>query len=414
MGFDAIVVGAGSVGSTVAEAIARDGYKVLVLEEHPQIGIPQHCAGKISVNAWKELNLPATGILQEIRGATFFSPDMNSLSVERKDAQAYIFDREVLDKWLSKKALDDGAELITDARVTNISINSQGVNVIFEQNGEYRDVTSRVVIGADGANSLIAKRLGLYSGKRSAVKVAIQREMTGLRRLKLNFVEVYLGKKYAPGFFAWIIPTGEGSARVGLCVSISQSKHLINCLENFITSHPVASRKLEGGRCTSQLAHVIPTGGALRQVVADGALVVGDAAGQVKSTTGGGLYYGMVCAKIAGQVVSKALSSGDGVLRRDVLMEYQDLWQKRLGREVELSAKLRILLDSLADEELNYLFKLIRENRTLLEIIEIEGDIDWQSKMSASTFKHMTRFMLRYPRHLPALIRYYLEYALQI
>jgi len=409
LNFDATIVGAGPVGSTVAEVIAREGYDVLILEEHPQTSLPQHCAGKISVNASKELNLPTTSVLHEIRGATFYSPDMNSLSVERKDIQAYIFDRTILDRRLSERAVDAGATLLTSARATDVSIDSREVNVQFKHNDECHRLTTRIVVGADGATSSIARCLGLYSKDRSKVKVAVQREITGLRDVKSGFVEVYLGEKYAPGFFAWIVPTGKDSARVGLCVNPSQSKYLLNHLENFITSHPIAKEKLEGGSCVRQAAHVIPTGGALRQTVSDGALIVGDAAGQVKSTTGGGLYYGMVCAKIAGRVVSKALSSGDNVLRRDALMEYQNLWRERLGREIEMSAKMRLLLDSLTDDELNHLFHIICEDEALIDLIEAEGDIDWQSELSVPVFKHITRFLLRYPHHLPAFIKYYVE-----
>ncbi|MCJ7761579.1 NAD(P)/FAD-dependent oxidoreductase, partial [Candidatus Bathyarchaeota archaeon] len=206
MNFDTTVIGAGPTGSTVAEAIAKKGYDVLILEEHPKIGLPQHCAGKISANASKELNLPRAGILQEIRGATFCSPDMNLLSVERHDAQAYIFDRAVLDNWLSEKAVDAGAALLTGSRAINISIGSQGVKITFKQNNKVHQITSRIVVGADGATSSIAQQLGLYSKVRSKIKVAVQREITGLHDVNSEFVEIYLGSRYAPGFFAWIVP----------------------------------------------------------------------------------------------------------------------------------------------------------------------------------------------------------------
>lgn len=400
MNFDAIIVGAGPIGSTVANVIAKGGYEVLILEEHSQVGLPQHCAGKVSVNAVKELSLPNTGILQGVRGATFYSPDMNSLSVERSDVQAHILDREVLDRWLSEKAVDAGATLLTDARVIDASMGSHGVNVRFKHGGEVQCLTTRIVVGADGASSSIAQHLGLYSKKRSAVRVAIQREMINLRHVRSGFVEVYLGGIYAPGFFAWIVPTGETSAKVGLGVESSQSKYLLNYLEGFITSHPIASKKLEGGICIRQTAHIIPTGGTLHQTVSDGVLIVGDAAGQVKSTTGGGLYYGMVCAEIAGQIVSKALVSTGDILRKNVLMEYQSRWQERFGKEIEMSVKARLVLDSLTDDELNYLFSLIRRDEELIDILKAEGDIDWQSALSVPLLTHLVSGLIKRPQLL--------------
>ncbi len=400
MKFDAVVVGGGPAGSTAAEAIAKNGYEVLILEEHPQIGFPQHCTGKISVNASKELNLPLTGVLQEVRGATFYAPDMNPLKIEREKTQAYIYDRIILDKSLSERAVDAGAALLTDAQALSITVDAHSANILFRHEGKHLNLSSRVVISADGAGAALARCLGIYSKKRSMLRTAVQREIVGLRNFEPERVELYLGKQYAPGFFAWIVPTGEESARVGLCVEPSQSKHLLEYMERFIGAHPVARRKLSGGSCVSQRAHVIPTGGALRRTVSDGVLVVGDAAGQVKSTTGGGLYYGMVCAKIAGQVASKALSSGRELLLRKDLAAYESLWRKRLGKEIAASAKARLLLDSLTDEELSYLFQIIREDETLVRLIEAEGDVDWQFNLSKAMSKHVVGALAKRPQLL--------------
>lgn len=400
MKFDVIIIGAGPVGSTVAEVIAKEGHKVLILEEHSQIGFPQHCTGKISVNASKELNLPMTGILHEVRGATFYSPDMNSISIERKDSQAYIFDRTILDRCLSERALNAGATLFTNSRVINVSVNSHTVNVQYKRHNINNQISARIVICADGAGSSIAKRLNLYSKEKSRVKIAIQRELTDLSYVKSGFVEVYLGRRYAPGFFAWIVPTGRDRVKVGLCINLSRSKHLLDYLNYFIMHHPIAQKRLEGGCCKRQTAHIIPTGGTLRQTVSEGILIVGDAAGHVKSTTGGGLYYGMICAKIAGRVVTKALFSGKNILRKKVLIEYHNLWKERLGKEIEKSVKIRLLLESLTDNELNYLFNTIRENKILLNKIIAEGDIDWQSKLSIPILKHISGTLFKRPQLL--------------
>jgi flavin-dependent dehydrogenase len=167
-----------------------------------------------------------------------------------------------------------------------------------------------------------------------------------------------------------------------------------------MTSHPIARKKLENGHCTVQRTHLIPTGGTLNQTVSDGVLIVGDAAGQVKSTTGGGMYYGMICAKIAGRVISKALSSLDNVLKRKSLIEYQKLWQKQLGKEIAMSAKLRFFFDTLSDDEVNFLFQVIRKNKELINEIEAVGDIDWQSKLLSPLLKYFIGPLMKKPQLL--------------
>ncbi len=395
--FDAVVVGGGPAGSTAAEIIARNGYDVLILEEHPQVGLPQHCTGKLSINAIKELGLPSIGALQEVRGAKFYSPDMGSLKVERDEVQAKIFDRSILDRYLSDRAVDSGAALLTSAQAVGIVVDANGVNLTFGHGGKRRSIVSRVVISAEGASAPLARLLGIYSKERRALRIAAQREIIGLSNPEPEFVELYFGKKYSPGFFAWIAPMGRDRARVGLCVDPSHGKDVINYLNKLGEEHPVARKRLRGASCVWQAVHVIPTGGVLHDSVSDGVLVVGDAAGQVKSTTGGGLYYGMACAKIAGETVSRALSLEGHVLRKDVLSEYQSLWQQRLGDEIATSAKTRLLLDSLTDEELSYLFKIIREDKSLISLIQAEGDIDWQFKFSKSLTRPIINALARKP-----------------
>jgi geranylgeranyl reductase family protein len=237
--FDVIVVGAGPVGSTVAKIITEKGYKVLILEEHAHIGFPQHCTGKISTNALKELNLPRNGVLQEVRGALFHSPDMNVLRVERKDSQAYIFNRAELDQKLANEALDSGAKLLKNVRAVNLKIDSHVANIIYKLNNNHHRVAAKIIIGADGASSLVAQCSGLYPKQNSTMKLAIQREITNVREVQSEFVEVYLGKKIAPGFFVWIVPIGVKSVRVGLCIDHAHGRHLLESHESYINNQSI-------------------------------------------------------------------------------------------------------------------------------------------------------------------------------
>jgi geranylgeranyl reductase family protein len=334
---------------------------------------------------------------------------MNVLRVERKDSQAYIFNRAELDQKLANEALDSGAKLLKNVRAVNLKIDSHVANIIYKLNNNHHRVAAKIIIGADGASSLVAQCSGLYPKQNSTMKLAIQREITNVREVQSEFVEVYLGKKIAPGFFVWIVPIGVKSVRVGLCIDHAHGRHLLEYLESFINHHPLVKKRFEGSVCTSQVAHIIPASGAVRETISNGVLLVGDAAGQIKSTTGGGMLYGILCAQIAGQVVSEALSKTLNILRKSMLRKYETLWRKKLGTEIQKSVKIRRLLDSLTDDELNYCFRIIRKDETLINLIQTEGDIDQQSKLIVPLFRQLTGVIIRKPQLFKKIGRFLLS-----
>jgi len=398
MDYEVIIIGAGPVGSTVAEIIGREGHKVLILEEHSEVGSPIHCTGKLSVNAFKELNLETEGIINEVKGANFYSPNGQSFQLERNDTQAYILDRKIFDEKLAEKAIKEGVEILTDARAMQFIVTKEGVNVIFTHKGDTKKLKVRIIVGADGANSIVARQVGLYSKKSSELRIGVQKEVFGINNLQSRIVELFFGKKYAPGFFAWIVPIGNESARVGLGLKPRLGENPKKYLDNFIMSHPIIKEKLEGCSFDKAKVHIIPTGGALHQTVSEGIIIVGDAAGQIKSTTGGGLYYGMLCAKLAGKTISKSLeTSSEGVLSKNSLLEYQRLWKARLNKEIKFSTRLRAFLTSLTDGEINYLFKLIIANPLTFKEIVAKGDIDWQSKIATRVLNSLLKTLIKRP-----------------
>ena len=398
MDYEVMIIGAGPVGSTVAEIIGREGHKVLILEEHSEVGSPIHCTGKLSVNAFKELNLEMEGIINEVKGANFYSPNGQLFHLERNDTQAYILDRKIFDEKLAEKAMKVGVKILTEARAMKFIVTKEGVNVIFTHKGDTKKLKVRIVVGADGANSIVARRMGLYSKKSSKIRIGIQKEVFGINNLQSRIVELFFGKNYAPGFFAWIVPIGNAKARVGLALRPHLVERPKKYLDKFIRTHPIIKEKFEGCSFNKAKVHIIPTGGALHQTVSEGVIIVGDAAGQIKSTTGGGLYYGMLCAKIAGKTISKSLdASSKGILSKNSLLEYQRLWKARLDKEIKISTKLRDFLTSLTDGEINYLFKLIIAHPHIFKEIVAKGDIDWQSKIASKVLNSFLKTLIKRP-----------------
>ena len=406
--YDVIVVGAGPAGSTVAREVARRGFRVLLTEEHPQVGVPSHCTGKLSSSAAKELGIEPPGNLAELRGAIFHSPSGAQLVVERAETQAYVLDRGVFDSCLASQAVDSGATLATSTRATKVRINRTEAHVSLALKDRVEDKTCKIVVGADGVASSVARQTGLYSKASKEMRLAAQKEFTEVHSMNPGFAEVFFGRRFAPGFFAWAVPAGAARARVGLCVQPGLGVAPMSCLNLLIASHPVLAPRLRGGVVAAESVHAIPTGGALRRTVGDGVLVVGDAAGQVKSTTGGGLYYGILCARMAGESLCKALEGAEGTVPSRGLEDYERHWRARLGEEISFGCRARAFMDSLSDDEVDFVFQVLRDDESLVTLVEVLADIDYQSRVARSLMPKIAVALARRPRILSKASRHLL------
>jgi len=240
------------------------------------------------------------------------------------------------------------------------------------QNSSLIEIHADVIIDAEGVRSLIAKQCGLPT-KKNFVS-SFQMEISPVSYEDIESVEVYFSSKYSPGFFSWIIPVNEHLARVGIGVNGTLKQASQNLL-NFVKKHPVASKKFgKNWEIKNRLAGLIPMGGPVPITVKDNLMVVGDTAGHVKSTTGGGLFFGMSCAKIAAKVVVDALNNESPFQVRN----YESLWRKGFGSELKKSASLRKFVNLLRDSTLDTLFEIVSEYN-LEPLLERFGDIDYQS-----------------------------------
>jgi flavin-dependent dehydrogenase len=183
---------------------------------------------------------------------------------------------------------------------------------------------------------------------------------------------MFFGNKVAPGFFAWIIPTGENTARIG----IGAHRHALRYLKEFVKNHPIASQRLQDMEPIKQFGGRMILSGPIPKTYTDGFLVVGDAAGQVKPTTCGGVIMGGICAQIAGDVAAEAVIEGNTSSRK--LETYQKRWKKLLSREFRLMLLARKLLNRMSDKNLDNLFKAIIKNDFPKDIEEV-GDMDFES-----------------------------------
>jgi digeranylgeranylglycerophospholipid reductase len=384
---DIVVVGGGPCGSYSALTAARLGAEVLVCEEHSEIGVPKHCAGHLSIAGLERLGLrlPRDVIENEIKGAVFHSPSGKEFVIRRGSPVTYVVDRELFDKHLSDLATKSGARYLLESRVKSLLFDSGFVaGVTIKKGRDEKSFTSNVVIDAEGCSSTLLKKTELRRLQGSMVVKAIQAEVDSMDEIDRDMVEVYLGRRYAPGFFAWIIPKRAASAKVGLATWTGDPREY---LSRFMKNHPVASKKLRKSSVRSLSFHPIPLGGPIPKTYSNGLLVVGDVASQVKPTTGGGVIFGLSCSKIAGEVAYEAVKSND--FSETFLSRYQSRWKDLVGFDLTVMRQIRKLLDRLSDDKVDRIIGLCAKFG-VDDVLEEVGDIDFQGRSLISMIKHPT------------------------
>jgi digeranylgeranylglycerophospholipid reductase len=393
MDYDVAVVGAGPAGSVAARYAAKNGARTLLLEEHGMIGSPVSCTGLISVKALEECELPEGNFInKKIRGAYVYAPDNRSIPIDGGRTMAYVVERKIFDRELAKAAAREGAKVEVSAVVRSVKKIPGGVCLETVSDGVARNITAKVAIGADGVKSRVARSAGL--GRIPHVCTGIQVEASYEPR-DPEFVEIFTGHEYAPKYFAWSVPTAGGCCRIGL--NADQDAHVY--LDRLLSEHAIVSKKARSA--VDLIMGGIPVG-TLRRTTADGILIVGDAAGQVKPVSYGGIYTGAHCAKIAGEVAAKAALDGDVSERR--LGEYETRWRGEIGRELAFGLKARQVYGRMTDRDICEAIAAM-DDPDILDLVTRYGDIDRPSQLvrelaKLSMNKSLWRFIVLFARVL--------------
>jgi len=403
--YDLIVAGAGPAGGMAALTAAKAGLRVALVEEHPEVGSPAHCSGKIQLHAFREFNLPDHLIMNTLRAGAFYAPDGSVAKVRRAEPDSHVVDRAAFDRWLADEAQRHGAELILSARLTAAERQNGVMRVRGQRNGRAVTLAARLIVDAEGARPVLPASLGLQLPR--AHVLGLQYQMDRVQLEEEDCPEIYLGQGYAPGFFAWIMPIGAGRARAGLCVDPRlTSRGPVHYLERLIREHPVASRRLRGAVIERKLAGPIPVLGARRPSVVEGMLIAGDAAGQVKATSGGGIYFALIAGRLAAQAAQRFLGGEGGALRW-----YEAQWRRRFGRELHATAFARATLNHMTDAELSAFVTSIGDDERFCRMVERRGDTAYQSRLVAPVLAAALRWSLVRPVSsvLVKAVRYGLE-----
>ena len=364
--YDCIVIGGGPVGAVAARSAAHNGARVLLVEKGGVPTYPDRCTGIVSPRLLKEADLDQRVIVRKIRGGIIHAPNNRCLRIEAADTRAVVIDRRLFNLRLLEMAQQAGVEFVSESRVTGLDNGS----VTIERGGYTFRAEAGVVIGADGPRSQVAAWAKLPSP--GELLLGLQ-AMARYEPEEPDFIEVFFDQELAPGFFAWVVPAEEGIARIGLATHHMKGANTF--LKKFLEKLRLKPLKINAG--------LIPIG-VRSQTVAPGVMVVGDAAAQAKPTSGGGLYTGICCAKIAGEVAAEnSLASQES----DGLATYEKRWRERLDRELSLGMALRRLFKNLHNREINFIFEVL-DNKAILDIVATHGDIDYPSLIIKALLQH--------------------------
>jgi digeranylgeranylglycerophospholipid reductase len=354
---DIAVVGAGPAGSAAAEAAAKLGADVVLIERKREIGTPVQCGGFLPEAGELQALLPRAKIpetlaevpeqhvLHRTRLQRIYAP---SGKAKEFFVSGRVVDRRGFDRDLAWRAARSGSRVLTGTRAV---LDGHSLRLSGRSSCE---LEAKVVIGADGPSSATAR--GAKMAHRQEMGICLEYEMADVD-IDPDAAEMYFGTRSAPGGYAWIIPLGEDVANVGVGTRSAylQGRSLRDLLDAFIAEHPIAKEKLQRGEVTAVMRGLVPAGGTPPAIRKDNVLLAGDAAGMVMATSGGGIPLAMVGGQAAGEVAARHIKG------EATLAEYPSRIAAEMGRELENSVRIREVVDRMmrSDRLMDALFAML-------------------------------------------------------
>ncbi len=333
-----IIIGAGPVGSYVATMIKE--LNPLLIERKKEVGIPVQCTGLVSTRLRKLTPYPDDIIRNKVKGAVFYSKNEKAVIKSRK-VMAHVIDRAAYDKWMFKRY--DGESRLGEEFLR------YDEGRVYTNKGKY---DTSLLIDCSGP-------------KRGLVGV---QAVAGLQK-DTDLVELYFD--VVPDFFGWVVPVNKRVCRIGLATA---QENPMQILKHFL-------KRLGAGKVREWNAGLIPM--KVEEFVGNGLIRVGDAAGQVKAISGGGLVTGISSAGIAAEAVKEGFAKND-FSRKFFRKTYCKKWKKTIGRELRVHSLVRRYLNSLGEKGYDELIRFIKRNK---DIIVRKGDMDYPLRLVISLLR---------------------------
>ena len=382
---DLIVIGAGPGGSVTAKEAAKRGLDVLLIDRKDEIGSPKRCAEGLGLGTFERHDIPIKDKFKakDIYGARIYAPNGNDVEVRSEEVNGFVLERKVFDKYLAKMAAEEGAEVRAGVEATNLEKTEEDtVKVDLQSRSDEWTEEGKIVVGADGVDSLVARWAGINSSVPTEdLDAGYQYEMANINIEDPDMIHLYFGDETAPRGYAWIFPKGENRANVGIGIGGDKPKNAKYYLDKFIEEQGIDGSILEvnvGG---------IPVGGIVDDLVVDNVALVGDAARQVNPIHGGGMDEAFKSGELAGKKIAQAVNNDDLTL----LEEYGEEWRERHGSRLEKILEVRRAAEKLDDEDINIIFETVKEE---------DYDREDLLKVSEGDYKPLFKTLMKNPNLL--------------
>lgn len=351
---DLVVVGAGPGGSMAAKAAAFAGLKVVMLEKRQEIGDPVRCAEGVSKRALCRMVKPEPEwISAEVKGARIYAPNGKCIVMSEDkggDEVGYVLQRKVFDRSLAMQAAIAGAKVLVKTRALGLLRKNGAVcGVSALRIGEPLQIEAPLVIGADGVESKVGRWAGIDTALKLRDIESCAQFLVQDASIDDEYTEFYLGNNVAPSGYAWSFPKGEKLANVGLGIQGSRCHpgDAVRLLRQLVKS------KFPNGKVLEMVVGGDPCSVPIDSAIADGVMLVGDAAHHTDPLTGGGILNAMQAGIMAGEVAAKAISANN--VRRSGLQEYEDRWKNGFGKTLARSFQFKEFFVKLTDNDMNQL-----------------------------------------------------------
>ena len=347
--YDVVIAGGSISGLMSAREIAKKGHSVLVLEEGFEIGTPDHCGGLVSKSALHELGVEPTQKTFDsiIDSALIHAPGGKHIEINSKKQEVIVVNRRELDKQIARQAEQLGAEIRVKTGFKEKT--NHGVKTT---DGE---IDCKILVDCRGVSSLI-------NNERDGILLSAQYEIYA-DWIEDGKVEVYFDNVKYPGFFAWIIPSGNGAGKVGIA---GREINVSNAMKQFLRNKGTHST-------IRKIFAPIWIKGPIKNFISENMVIVGDAAGQSKPTTAGGIYSCGMGGLFAGNAITKYLESNE----RSQLQQYQKNWHNKFGKEFEKQRLARKILERVDNKTIDTVFDTITPEIT--DEISNKDDFDFHA-----------------------------------
>lgn len=359
--YDIVIIGAGPAGSIAAREAARKGASVLMIDRRKEIGAPVRCGEGLGQKHVERMGikLAPQAISARINGARVIAPNLkDDIVIKTPETKGFVLDRKVFDKDLAKDAGRAGAQIAVKCEAYNlIKEDEKVVGVKYVYNGRKREVRAKVVIAADGAESIMARLAGMKDAVAALYDTdyGFEYEMVNVKledngRDFSDLIEIFFGREWAPRGYTWIFPKGPDSANVGVGIGGLEKPNAIHYLHKFMLADAVRHR-FENAVPVASKGGAIPVGAPIKEFCMDGFIVVGTAAHQVDPIHGGGIGLAMNAGRMAGIVAAE--SAADNKTDKETLDRYKKEWFDTEWPKFNKRLMLRKVLEKLSDEDMN-------------------------------------------------------------